>query len=459
MTADQKKKKTKRSIKTPTLLRGFKDVLPQDSAYWQYVHQTTYKILEAYSYQEIMLPILEQTALFKRSIGEHTDIVSKEMFTFEDRGGDSVTLRPEFTASMVRAYIEHGMVNQPQPVRLMSWGPAFRYDRPQAGRFRQFNQLDIELLGYDGPAADAEIIFLAYTLCTHLGLEPIVKINSLGNAESRADYIGLLKEYYKSKKRLLCEDCKVRMTKNPLRVLDCKEPGCRDLVAEAPQLVDHIDEESKEHFVTVLEHLDESAVPYELDPFIVRGLDYYNRTAFELIIPEPEEEPEAEESDVSEEAPAEPKVKKQAIAIGGGGRYDGLFEVLGGRPTPAVGMAFGLERVIEAMKQAGKQPPSPRQPQVFIAQLGEEASKRAPSLFETLRQSGIRVKANFTKEGLKQQLELADKLGVPFAVILGQKELLDGTVIIRDMENGIQEVVDLAKVCDEVKKRLKQARS
>ncbi|MBI2050511.1 MAG: histidine--tRNA ligase [Parcubacteria group bacterium] len=433
-------KKKKRSPKTPTLLRGFKDILPEEAPYWQRVRATALPLLADYGYGEIQLPLLEATPLFKRTIGEHTDIVSKEMFTFTDQGGESVTLRPEFTASMARAYIEHGMFNRPQPVKLYSTGPAFRYERPQSGRYRQHHQLSIELFGNEHPVADAEIIFLSHLVCTHLGLAATIHINSLGSGESRDAYVRLLKDYVKPKRSLLCEDCKNRFAKNPLRMLDCKEEGCRTLLGEAPLLVDNLDEDSKKHFVAVLEHLDESGVPYELDPYIVRGLDYYNRTTFEIV--------------ASVEREGEEEGASRDMVIGGGGRYDGLVELLGGRATPGVGMAFGLERVILALKKSGAPIPAEKAPQVLLAQLGEEATKHAFVLFETLRSAGLPVRANFAKLGLKAQLEHADKLGVVYAVILGQKELLDQTVIIRDMENGIQEVVDLAKIVDEIKKRL-----
>jgi histidyl-tRNA synthetase len=454
MIDDTSATKAKRTPKTPTLLRGFKDILPEDAGYWQYLRTATVKLLEDYAYGEIQIPILEQTSLFKRTIGEHTDIVSKEMFTFQDLGGDSVTMRPEFTAGMARAYIEHGMLNRPQPVKLYSIGPAFRYDRPQAGRFRQFHQIDFEIFGNDDPVSDTEIIYVSYLLCKSLGLDVTIQVNSLGTPETRAEYIVLLKEYFKSKRRLLCDDCKKRLTKNPLRLLDCKQDDCKQLASVAPQLVDHLDEESKQHFVSVLEHLDEAQVPYELNPYIVRGLDYYSRTAFEIFAIPPQQknlniDPNAEEGvDILPQPP-------QPIAIGGGGRYDGLVELLGGRETAGIGVAFGMERLIDAMKKTGVKPPKLNQPQVYLAQLGDEAAKHAFTLFETLRSSGIRVYTNFAKQGLKNQLEYADKINVIYTVILGQKELLDGTVIIRDMENGIQEVVDLAKISDEIKKRLK----
>lgn len=427
------------------LLRGFKDMLPEEMELWLRARIMVSALLRDYGFFEIETPILESTQLYRKSTGEGTDIVEKEMFSFTDRSRDSVTLRPEMTPGIVRAYIEHGMINRPHPVKLFSWGPLFRYDRPQAGRYRQFHQLDFEIIGNPNPVADAEVIFLSCLIAKKLGVEVALHINSIGDLDSRKEYIKLLKEHYRNKRRQMCEDCKQRMTKNPLRVLDCKEPGCRELASGAPQLVDHLDEESKRHFIKVLEHLDESEVPYVLNPFIVRGLDYYNRTVFELV---PASDEPAGENEIQGSAQA---------SLGAGGRYDGLVEQIGGRPTAAVGMAFGLERLLDQSKANGAAGVETERPEVFFAQLGEEATKHAFLLFEKLRSAGFRLAANFAKEGLKAQLELADKGGATFAVILGQKELLDGTVIIRDMENGIQEVVDLEKIVEELRKRLKHA--
>ncbi len=438
---DQEKKSKKRS-KFLSLLRGFKDILPEENDYWRKVNEVSLQILSDYGFLEIKTPMLESTALFKRTTGENTDIVEKEMFTFTDKSRDSITLRPELTPGMARSYVEHGMINKPQPVKLFQIGPVFRYDRPQAGRFRQFNQLDLEIIGNEKPVADAEIIFMSYLIAKKLGVETSIRINSLGDLESRKEYIKLLKDFFRSKKRFLCEDCKRRFLKNPLRILDCKELACRELCVDSPQLVDNLDDDSKKHFIKVLEHLDECEVPYVLDPFIVRGLDYYNRTVFEIFPLESDENEETE--------------NVQFDAIGGGGRYDGLLEIVGGRPTPAIGMAFGIERLIMQMKRNSFKIKEEKAPEFFLASLGEEASKKAFLLFEKLREAGFRVHANFSKEGLKAQLELANKLGAAYAVIIGQKELLDETVIIRDMENGIQEVVDINKIVVEIKKRLKK---
>lgn len=426
----------------PYLLRGFKDTLPEENIYWNRLRRVASEILFDYCFGEISTPLLEPTTLFRRTIGEHTDIVSKEMFTFTDQSRTSVTMRPEMTASIARAYIEHGLLNRPQPVKVFQFGPAFRYDRPQAGRFRQFHQLDIEILGEAKPVADAEIIFLSHLICRQLGLNVIIHVNSLGDRESRQEYIKVLKEYYRSKRRHLCENCKTRLNKNLLRLLDCKEEHCHSLAESAPQIIDHLDEESKEHFVKVLEYLDEAEVPYLLNPLIVRGLDYYNRTAFEILPVEPPAGPEG--------------AAKPGQALGGGGRYDSLIEQIGGRPTAAVGVAFGLERVVDLIKKENQEFIAPQKADVFLAQLGEKASKYVFKLFEKLRQSGLALSADFSSEGLKSQLETADKLKVAYTVILGQKELIDGTIIIRDMESGIQEMVDLDKIVEELKKRLRR---
>ncbi len=430
-------------------LRGFRDIVPQEQKYWQFVYTTFESIARAYSFQKIDLPLLEETSLFKRAVGDDTDIVEKEMFDFIDKGGDNVALRPEGTAGAVRAYIEHGMLNQPQPVKLYYVGPMFRYERPQAGRFRQFYQVGIEAFGSPAPVVDAEIIMISYALCKALGLSTTVQINSLGSLDSRENYKKVLVDYYKPKKNLLCDTCKKRLVKNPMRLLDCKEVTCQEFKEDAPQLVDHLSNDDKTHFVKVLEHLDEAEVPYVLNPFVVRGFDYYTRTIFELW----------SKSDVVEGEEKKEEAESSTSAVGGGGRYDLLVEYLGGNPTPASGMAMGVDRLVALMKQQKVEIPDDDVCDVFLAQLGEEAKKRALKLFEMLRLGDIRVRANFSKDGLKQQLEMADKYGVKFTLILGQKEIMDGTLLIRDMESGIQEVVDFNKSVSEIKKRLEKSKN
>lgn len=424
-----------RGRKTPELLRGFRDILPDEQPYWDVLREATKSIVESYSFERIDFPILEKEELFVRTVGKQTDIVDKEMYTFEDKGGDKVVLRPEMTASAARAFINHGMLNLSQPVKLWYMGPTFRYDRPQAGRYRQFNQIGFEVIGSNEAIIDAQLMVLVYNLLKTVGIDTVMKVNSIGTLESRQNYKVELAAYYRPHRNKICEDCKKRLLKNPLRLLDCKAEECQSIKAEAPQILDWLDEDSKNHFMRILECLDEAGVPYTLDSHLVRGLDYYTRTVFEVWAAGDEGE-------------------RVQGALGGGGRYDGLIELLGGREgTPACGLAIGMERVILAMKELKIQPPE-KKIDVFFAQLGEVARRVGLKLFEEFRQGGVTVREAFGKGSLKTQLEIANKLNVPFTLILGQKEVLDGTIIIRDMESGAQEIVDAAKIVQIVKKKL-----
>lgn len=425
----------KTKIRTPKLLRGFKDILPKEQKYWYYIVSKAEALAWGYGFGRIDTPILESTDLFIRTIGKQTDIIEKEMFSFEDKGGDNVTLRPEGTASIARAYIEHGMLNLPQPVRLFYYGPMFRYERPQAGRYRQHHQIGFEILGDASAVVDSQLIILAYNFCKELGLDVNIQINSIGCLECRSEYKTELINYLRSKRNSLCENCKKRLNKNPLRVLDCKEESCIKVIEDAPQMIDWLCDDCKNHFVKVLEYLDEVEVPYILNPRLVRGLDYYNRTVFEIW---------SNEGD---------NTARQA-AFGGGGRYDMLISSLGGRETPACGFSLGIERLILELKEKEIEIEDPTKPQIFLAQLGEAAKRKALVLFEELRRNNIRVAESFAKDSLREQLEFANKLGVRVTLILGQKEVMDGTILVRDMEGGIQEVVDFNKILEEIKKRL-----
>lgn len=420
--------------KSYQLVKGMKDILPSDARYFAHMNRLADQLAQIYGYGKIETPILENTELFFRGIGSATDIVEKEMFSFEDQSGDHLTLRPENTAGVVRAYIEHGMQTWPQPVKLYYSGSMFRHEKPQAGRFRQFNQIGFEVLGEADPIMDAQMILIAYKFCELNGFSCVMQVNSIGCADCRPSYEQELKDYFKRVKGRLSEISQARLAKNVLRILDSKEEQDLPLIAEAPQQIDFLCEDCKNHFIQVLEYLDELEIPYALNPNIVRGLDYYNRTAFEIWT-------------TGEEA-------GRQSALGGGGRYDGLAEMLGGQPVPAVGFAIGVERFINQIKEADHKVPDTPKPEIFLAQLGPEARKKGLKLFEALLKEGIKVGENFAKTGLKAQLETADKLGVKFTLILGQKEIVDGTIMIRDMENGIQEVVDCAKVTAEIKKRL-----
>jgi len=425
----------KKEKKAFQLVKGMKDIMPEDQKYWEGIRNLVKKLAYSYNYHRLDTPIVEATKLFKRSVGNLTDIVEKEMYSFVDMGNTDLTLRPELTAGVVRAYIEHGMINQPQPVKFYYLGQCFRYGKPQSGRQRQFWQIGFEAIGDGAAIIDAQMINLGYKFFNNLNLPVVVQINSLGCLECRPHYYEVLLDFLKGKKNQLCEDCKRRVNKNPLRVLDCKEEGCQQLVADAPQQVDYLCDDCRNHLVEVLEYLDEMEIVYSLNPQIVRGLDYYTRTAFEYFLPDKEEVRQG--------------------ALGGGGRYDGLVEELGGRPTPAVGLAIGIERTIKELKAADIKVPEPEKYQVFLAQLGKEARKKCLNLHEQLLDAGITVVESFSKDGIKPQLELADKLGVDYTLILGQKEMIDGTILIRDMEGGIQETVDFNKTVLEIKKRLK----
>lgn len=428
--------------KTPSVLRGFKDILPAEQNYWNLLRNKAREIATDYGFERIDLPYLEETNLFTRSVGKETDIVDKEMFSFIDRGGENISLRPEATAQVARAYINHGMFNLPQPVKLWYLGPMFRYDRPQSGRYRQFNQLGFEVMGDLHPVLDAQIIIACYSFLKEIGLPISVQINSIGCNTCRKEYKVQLVNYYKSQKNDLCEDCKDRLTKNPMRLLDCKEEKCSAIKDDAPQIVDFLCDDCKNHFVKVLEFLDELEIPYNLNAHLVRGLDYYTKTVFEIWPIVESQEKTNEEN------------KKAQNALGGGGRYDNLVEILGGRSTPAVGASLGLERIILKIKELNLAVPEAAKRDVFVAQLGEAAKRKAMKLYETLRGEGLKVAECFAKDGLKNQLEVANKLGVRYALILGQKELSEGTILLRDMDAGAQETINYNKVIKEVKKRL-----
>lgn len=451
---------TKRG-RTPSLLRGMKDILPREEWVWLTLFHTAERLAKAYGFSYMETPVLEEASLFVRSIGRGTDVVEKEMYVFEDRDGTKVGIRPEFTAGVARAYIAHGLHSMPQPVKAWLFGPVFRHDRPQAGRFRQFHQFDCEVLGERDPILDAELVVVAYNFLRDLGIDAQVDINSIGSLEDRERYTVELLGFLRTKRSYLCEDCKKRMGRNPLRVLDCKEPSCAAIVEEAPQIIDWLSDTSKSYFMKVLEYLDDMSIPYLLRSTLVRGLDYYTDTVFELFAEGSEGETTSStqtEEIVSQEGAQQSRAK---IALGGGGRYDRLIEQLGGRPTPASGFAIGLERVVTLMREKEKggvsSSASEEGSKIFIAQLGEQARRRALLIVEELRRAGIIVRHNLGKPSLKAQLELANKYGTTHTLIIGQKEVQDGTMIVRDMESGIQETIDQKKVRVEVEKILREA--
>lgn len=419
-------------------VKGMNDILPADQPYWHFIIKKVAAILSDYGFEKIDTPIVEPAQLFLRSVGEASDIVEKEMYNFKTRGGDELSLRPEGTAAIARAYIEHGMSVMPHPVQLWYFGPFFRHDNPQAGRYRQFYQLGVESFGDDNAATDAILIFMAYKLLGGVGLKNlIVKINSIGDAECRPQYIKALKDYYRNRGKKVCNKCKRRLRSNILRLLDCEDQNCRELGKDAPQMLDFLDEDCKAHFKNVLEFLDEIKIPYLLDSRLVRGLDYYTRTVFEIW-------PEEKDGEI-----------KPRWALCGGGRYDKLVSFLGGPKTPASGWSMGIERVILSLKDSGTSVPEHHpQPKVFIAQLGELAKRKSLLLFEEFRKHGVAARASFGRDSIKSQLRIANRLGIKYTLIMGHKEALDGTIILREMDSGVQETVPQEKIFEMVKQRL-----
>jgi histidyl-tRNA synthetase len=413
-------------------LRGMYDLLPAQAAQYDSVIEAFRRAVESAGYGRIETPIMEDTGLFVRGVGADTDAVSKEMYTFKDRSEHGLSLRPEFTAGVVRAYIEHGMGSWPQPVKLYTYGPAFRYDRPQAGRQRQFNQLDLEVFGEGAPSIDAQVIVLAQRFFKRIRLGNIsLQLNSIGDANCRPKYRKALIEYLQANADKLAEIDRERIVSNPMRVLDSKEPKTVAVLGEAPQTLNYLCEECQTHFAGVLEYLDDLGVAYELNPLLVRGLDYYTRTVFEFY-----GEREGAQS-----------------SLGGGGRYDLLVELLGGQPTPAVGLAIGLERVMLELETIAAVPQPPVAQRVYVASLGEPARLAAFRLIEQLLDGGVSAVGAVDRDGIGSQLARADKLGVPHAIIIGQKEVRESTVILRDMASGAQEVLPLDGIVAELRTR------
>lgn len=414
---------------------GMHDILPDDQALFQKVYDTASSIAKFYGFQKIDTPIVEAAELFSKGLGFSTDVVEKQMYVLRTKGGDELALRPEFTAGIVRAFIEHGMFNLPQPLKLFSFGPLFRYERPQAGRFRQFHQVDFEVFGEASSVIDAQIIQIFYNFLDELKFKNlIVEINSIGDSQCRPYYKKLLVNYLKSRENSLCADCKRRLRQNPLRILDCQEEKCHQVLSQAPQMVDHLCQECNEHFKRVLEFLDEIELPYRLNPYLVRGLDYYTKTVFEIF-----EDTEA---------------GKNLGALVGGGKFDVLVRLLGGKNTPACGGAAGVERIVAVLKERMKKDvASFAMQKIFLAQLGELAKRKSLKLFEEFRKARIPVVESLAKDSLKTQLRTADKVGAKYTLILGQREALEETIIVRDMSSGKQEVVKLSKVVAEMKKR------
>lgn len=406
-------------------LRGTQDILPADAYKWNYVEGVIRDLCRRYGYGEIRTPMLEATELFLRGIGDTTDVVTKEMYTFTDRGGRSITLRPENTASAVRAYLEHKLYGEGAVQKFFYIGSMFRYDRPQAGRYREFHQFGVEVMGASSPAADAEVILLAYTLFQNLGLSDLVlHINSIGCPKCRPVYREALISHFRSSEETLCDDCRERLEKNPLRVLDCKEDAGKECVRNAPAVTDYLCDECREKFEALKSYLTALGIPFTVDPRLVRGLDYYTNTAFEI-----------------QYAPLGAQ-----SAICGGGRYDGLVSEIGGPETPSVGFAVGLERLLLALEKQNLIPEPQKEARVYIAAMGEAATAAGMTIQKELRARGILADMDLQQKSLKGRMKQAGKSGAAYTVILGDEEMVQKEAVIKTMETGEQEKISLETV-------------
>lgn len=414
-------------------LRGTRDVVPEEVYKWQYVESTARSVFEIYGFREIRTPIFERTELFIKGTGEVTDIVQKEMYTFEDKGGRSLTLRPEGTPPIVRSYLEHNLFLDVPVCKLYYIAPMFRYERPQAGRYRQHLQVGAEMLGNPSPAADVELMSMYLHFLSELNISGAsLQLNSVGCMECRPKYIDKLKAFASRHLDSLCETCKDRLDRNALRMLDCKIESCREVLKDAPKIPDHLCDECQKHSGLVTTFLDRLELPYEMNPFLVRGLDYYTRTVFEVV--------------------AEGLGAQNVIA--GGGRYDGLVEQLGGKPAPALGFGCGVDRIIEAMEAQKVKFPDPPSIDVYMASVGEKGMSRILELSHLMRRKKISVEVGLEGRSLRSQMKAANKLGAKYVVIIGDDEMEKGVVTLRDMRDGQQDTIDIQMIAGIIEDKL-----
>ena len=419
----------KKIIQAP---KGMPDILPEEDFYRRKIFKVVENLADYYGFGRIETPILEDSQIFLHGTGPTSEIVQKQMFNLRTRGGDRLSLRPEFTPNTIRAYLENGLFNLPKPVKLFSIGPLFRYEQPQRGRYRQFWQYNFEAIGDEDPIYDALIIQIFYNSFVDLKIKDLlIEINTIGCDNCRPIWRKHLKSYFRSKLKKLCPDCQRRYKLNVLRILDCKNENCQVFKEGAPKMLDYLCRECHNHFKTLLEYLEELSLPYAVNHSLVRGLDYYTKTVFEI------------------------KETTDNLALCGGGRYDYLVEILGGKHTPAVGAAAGVERLAEILKNKQAKPESVFKPKVFLVLIGEIAKKKGLKILEMFRKANIWLAESFGKDSIRAQLRQADRAGTPFALILGQKEAMDDTIILRDMKSGVQETIILEKIVEELKKRLK----
>ena len=408
-------------------IKGTQDILPDVVYKNQFIEQTLLDIAGKFGFREIRTPVFEHTELFQRGVGETTDVVQKEMYTFDDKGGRSITLRPEGTAGAARAFLEHGLFNEALPQKLCYVLNCYRYEKPQAGRWREFQQFGVEMLGAAHPAADAEVISLANEIFAFLGVEGIeLQLNSIGCPECRKNYHAALKEYFESRKDELCPTCLGRLEKNPMRILDCKSPICSEIAAGAPAIIDYICEDCSKHFESVKKYLDKMNIEYTVNPRIVRGLDYYTRTVFEFV-----------STDIGAQG-----------TVCGGGRYDGLIEELGGPHEPSLGFGLGTGRLLMLLEAQGIELPKPAGCDIYIAPMGENASYEAAAIVADLRAGGIGAQTDVVGRSLKAQMKYADKIGAKYTMVLGDDEIASGKAKVKNMDSGEATEMDLADLAD-----------
>lgn len=417
-------------------VKGTNDILPDESYKWHFVEKRLLETAQLYGFNEIRVPVFEHTEVFLRSVGDTTDVVQKEMYTFDDKGGRSITLRPEFTAGVIRSAIEKGLTNGALPVKACYVGGCYRYEKPQAGRLREFHQFGVECIGAAAPAADAEVIALAGQLLSSVGIEKIsLNINSIGCPECRKNYVAALKEYFYSKKDELCDTCKDRLERNPMRILDCKSPVCKEIAAGAPLVIDYLCDECKTHFESVKAHLTAAGIDFKVDPHIVRGLDYYTRTVFEFI-----------SGDIGAQS-----------TVCGGGRYDGLINQMGGPKVPSLGFAMGIERIMLLLEAQGTVLPRPDTCDLYIAPMGDTAGLKAAALCADLRRDGFKAQTDICGRGLKAQMKYADRIGAKFTLCLGGNELESGKAFLKNMQSGEETEISLSDLKDGLFKALNSA--
>lgn len=403
-------------------IKGTQDALPKESYKWQYIEKVVKSVASQFDFKEIRTPVFEKTELFQRGVGDTTDVVQKEMYTFEDKGGRSITLRPEGTAGAIRSILEHGLFNEALPIKAYYITSCYRYEKPQAGRLREFHQFGVECVGAKSPLADAEVIMLGKSVLDTLGIKNIsLEINSIGCPKCRAEYTKALKEYFAKYTNDLCETCLSRLERNPMRILDCKSPVCSKIAEDAPVILDYLCDECKEHFEKVKTYLNNAKVKFVVNPKIVRGLDYYTKTVFEFITTE---------------------IGSQG-AVCAGGRYDGLSEELGGPNLPSLGFAMGLERALLLMEKQGCEFPNDNTADVYIAPMGEKAEAKAIELCKALRDEGFSAVTDYSSRGLKAQMKYADKIGAKFSMVIGDNEIESGKATLKNMISGETQEVEL----------------